>query len=144
MVMAFLRERHPGKPLWLVGTSRGTISVANVAARIQGKEGPDGIVLTSSVTEKSKKNLDSLQDIDLTAITVPTLVIHHKDEACNDTPYNLAEKLPGELSSVKVKEFVSFSGGGAVGDPCKGKSHHGFMGIEEKVVKSIVDWIKAH
>lgn len=143
-VMAFLRERHPGKPLWLVGTSRGTISAANVAARVQGKEGPDGIVLTSSVTKKSKKKLDSLEDIDLSSITVPTYVIHHKKDGCNVTPYNLAEALLDQLSSVKVKEFKSFNGGRSEGDPCKGKSYHGFLGIEKKVVTSIADWITSH
>ena len=143
-VMVFLRKRHPGKPLWLVGTSRGTISAANVAARVQGKEGPDGIVLTSSVTRKSRKNLDSLEDIDLSSITVPTYIVHHTDDECMVTPYDEAEALMDQMSSVKVKEFKGFSGGDSVGKACKGKSYHGFLGIEEKVVNSIVGWIKAH
>lgn len=143
-VMAFLRKRHPNKPLWLVGTSRGTISAANVAARLQGKAAPDGIVLTSSVTRKSKKNLDSLEDIELSEITVPTYIVHHKNDECIVTPYDEAQELMGKLSSVKVKEFKGFSGGDTVSNPCKGKSYHGFLDIEEKVVKSIVGWIKAH
>lgn len=144
VVIKFLRKRHPGNPLWLVGTSRGTISVANIAARFQGKAKPDGIVLTSSVTKKSKKNRDSLDDIDLSAITVPTYIVHHKDDDCNVTPYDGAEALMDELSSVDVKEFKAFSGGDTKGNPCKGKSYHGFLDIEKKVVKSIADWIKAH
>lgn len=143
-VIALLRERHPDKPVWLVGTSRGTISAANAAARLKGQEGPDGIVLTSSVTLKSKKNLDSLDDIDLSAITVPTFVIHHENDDCIVTPYENAEALLEELSSVKVKEFKGFSGGDSVGNPCKGKSYHGFLDIEEKVVTAIVNWIKMH
>lgn len=143
-VIKFLRERHPDNPLWLVGTSRGTISVANIAARFQGGAKPDGIVLTSSVTKKSKKKLDSLEDIDLSEITVPTYIVHHKHDECLVTPYDEAEALMDALSSVEVKEFKGFSGGRTKGKPCKGKSYHGFLGIEEKVVKSIVDWIKAH
>lgn len=143
-VMKFLRKRHPNKTLWLVGTSRGTISVANVAARVQGKAGPDGIVITSSVTRKSRKKLDSLDDIDLSSINAPTYVVHHKNDGCKVTPYDGAEALMDALSSVKVKEFKGLSGGKTVGKPCKGKSYHGFLGIEEEVVKSIVDWIKAH
>lgn len=143
-VMAFIRQRHPGKPLWLVGTSRGTISAANVAARVQGSEGPNGIVLTSSVTKKSKKNLDSLDDVDLASITVPTLVVHHKDDECKVTPYDNAEALLDALSAVKVKEFKSVSGGHTSGKPCKGKSYHGFQGIESDVVKIITGWIKTH
>ena len=143
-VILFLQERHPNKPIWLVGTSRGTISVANIAARFHGKAAPDGIVLTSSVTRKSKKNLDSLEDIDLSAITAPTYIVHHEDDECKVTPYDEAKELMDALSSVEVKEFKGFSGGRSPGKPCKGKSYHGFMGIEDEVVKSITDWIKAH
>lgn len=143
-VMDFLRKRHPDKPLWLVGTSRGTLSVANVAARVKGKQGPDGIVLTSSVTRKSKKNRDSHEDIGLSDITVPTYIVHHEEDECVVTPFDEAEMLMESLSSVKVKEFKGFSGGETVGNPCKGKSYHGFLGIEEKVVNDIVSWIKAH
>lgn len=143
-VILFLQERHPGKPIWLVGTSRGTISVANIAARFHGKAAPDGIVLTSSVTRKSKKNLDSLEDIDLSAITVPTFIVHHEDDECNVTPYNEAKDLMNALSSVQVKEFKGFKGGRSPGKPCKGKSYHGFFNIEKEVVQSITDWIKAH
>lgn len=143
-VISFLRNRHPDKPLWLVGTSRGSISAANVASRMHGKAGPDGIVLTSSVTRKSKKNLDSLEDIDLSSITVPTYIVHHKDDECKVTPYDEAEELMNELTSVKVKEFKGVSGGDTVSNPCKGKSYHGFLDIEDKVVKLIVDWVKTH
>lgn len=142
-VMEFLRKSHPNKPLWLVGTSRGTISAANIAERVQGESGPDGIILTSSVTRKSKKNLDSLDDVDLSSITVPTYVVHHKKDGCMVTPYDEAEALINALSSVKVKEFKGFSGGQTKGNPCEGKSYHGFLGIENKVVKSITDWVKA-
>ena len=143
-VMAFLRQRHPGKPLWLVGTSRGTISAANVAARVHGSDGPDGIVLTSSVTKQSKKKRDSLEAIDLSSITVPTLVVHHTNDECKVTPYAKAEALLDALSAVKVKEFKSVSGGHTSGKPCKGKSYHGFQGIESDVVKLITGWIKTH
>lgn len=46
-VVANLKSRFPGLPLFLVGTSRGTISVAAAGARL-GKA-TDGVVLTSTV-----------------------------------------------------------------------------------------------
>ncbi len=143
-VMDFMRKRLPGKPLWLVGTSRGAISAANIAARISGKESPDGIVLTSSVTIQSNSGLDSLDDIDLSAITAPTLIVHHEDDGCYVTPYDDAELLLPSLTSVKAKAFMKFSGGDTTGNPCKGKSYHGFLGIERQVITSIIDWIKSH
>jgi len=143
-VMAFLRNRHPDKPVWLVGTSRGTISAAGVAARLQGKAGPEGIVLTSSLTGKNRKRLDSLDDVELSSITVPTYIVHHTNDECSITPYDKAAALMDALPAVKVKEFKGFSGGETTGDPCKVNSYHGFLGIETKVVKSIVEWIRAH
>ena len=43
-------RRRTRMPVWLVGTSRGTISAASAAARLKGPEAPDGLVLTSAVT----------------------------------------------------------------------------------------------
>ena len=143
-VMRFLRQRFPDKPLWLVGTSRGTLSAANVAARLNGKEGPDGIVLTAAVTQTSNDGGDSLNDVDLENIRVPVLVVHHKDDACYVTPYQSAKKLPEKLSSSPGKEFIEFSGGDNSGNPCKAKSFHGFLGIEGEVVNSIARWIREH
>ncbi len=50
-VIAALR-REALVPVWVVGTSMGTISAANAAARLR-VGGPDGLVLTSSVTRRS-------------------------------------------------------------------------------------------
>ena len=46
-VIAWLRENYK-VPAWLIGTSRGTQSVAYVATELTGHDGPDGIVLSSS------------------------------------------------------------------------------------------------
>ena len=143
-VIMYLKQHYPDNPIWLVGTSRGTISVANVAARFHGKAEPAGIVLTSSVTGVSKKKRNTLEDVDLSAITVPTYIVHNKDDQCNVSPYDGAKALMDKLSSVQVKAFKAFSGGHSKGDFCKGDSYHGFLGIEKEVVTSITDWIKAH
>lgn len=143
-LMGLLRQRFPGKPLWLVGTSRGTISVANVAARVQGASGPDGIVLTSSLTRGGVNNYDSLRDVDLSAIRVPVLIIHNRLDACRFTPFSDAEGLPAKLRNAPVKEFKAFTGGRSPGDDCQAKSYHGFLGIEKPVVDEIVKWIKSH
>ncbi len=49
-VTSDLRARFPGLPIWAVGTSRGSIAAALVAAQLNRPQGPDGVVLTSSVT----------------------------------------------------------------------------------------------
>jgi pimeloyl-ACP methyl ester carboxylesterase len=55
--IAAMREVAP-VPVWLVGTSMGSLSAANAAARLP-EGGPDGIVLTSSVTETSKASYET-------------------------------------------------------------------------------------
>lgn len=52
-VIAWLRQTADA-PVWLVGTSRGTISAAGVAGRLE-QGGPDGIVLTSTLFGPSKR-----------------------------------------------------------------------------------------
>ena len=47
-VIAWLRQQSK-VPVWLVGTSRGTVSAAFVATELAGHDGPDGIVLTSTI-----------------------------------------------------------------------------------------------
>ena len=69
-------RRDQGKPVWLVGTSRGTISAAAGAAALDPSR-IAGIVLTSSVTNGKRANPVPLQ-IDLSAIRVPVLVMHHQ------------------------------------------------------------------
>ena len=140
-VIAALR-REASVPVWVVGTSMGTVSAANAAARLR-EGGPDGLVLTSSVTRKSRVVGVTLSDVDLDEIRVPTLVVHHENDACVVTPIADAWTLPRRLKRAPKKEVVAFRGGSPVGDPCEGYAHHGYFGIDDEVVKAIADWIKA-
>ncbi len=133
-----------GVPVWLVGTSMGTLSAANGAARLT-EGGPDGIVLTSSVTETSKMTYESVRHAGLGDIRVPTLVVHHKDDGCRSSPYSGAEDIMKALKRAPVKELLVFEGGSpAISAPCEAKAPHGYLGIEAKVVSAIGAWIRAH
>jgi len=94
-VIGYLHRRFHD-PVWLVGTSSGTVSAANAASRLCGNEGPKGRVLTSSVLKAAGT---SVFDTQLAAITVPTLVVHHKPDACPSTLFvdvpALMAALPG-------------------------------------------------
>lgn len=141
-VMAKIREKFPGLPIWLVGTSRGSTSVANAAANIKSG-GAEGIVLTSSVGVSSRHGGNVL-DFDLAAIKVPALVVHHLKDECAITPVWGAKDIKNALTGAKSAEILIFEGGETGGNPCKAKSHHGFLGIEQKVVDAISAWIKSH
>jgi dienelactone hydrolase len=130
-------------PVWLIGTSMGTVSAANAAARLR-QGGPDGLVLTSTVTKESRQVGETVNAVRLKDIRVPTLVVHHKKDDCVVSPYELAVALMRNLTHAPKKELLAFSGGDlSVADPCEPRSYHGFMGLDAEVVTAVASWIKA-
>lgn len=120
------------EPVYLVGTSRGTISAAYLGTAL-----PDprikGLALTSS--------MQSLGPMALSKITVPVLVLHHRNDRCRVTPYEAAARLPGLLTGSPRITFVTVHGGTTPrsGD-CEALSAHGYIGVEGPVVQVIADW----
>jgi hypothetical protein len=140
-VISWLRQAAD-VPVWLVGTSRGTISAAAVAGEL-ASGGPDGIVLTSTLFGPSKRG--TVYKAKIKAIKVPVLVVHHRNDACVSTPYSNAAAFMHQVSGAPRSELITIEGGvGNLGNPCGARSPHGFLGLENKVVKQITDWIKAN
>ncbi len=138
-VITDLRQRAD-VPVWLVGTSRGTESAANVA--INSAQQPHGLVLTSSMSVPNSKGT-AVTEMELSKITIPVLIVAHSDDACPKTPPEGAKKIAAMLTSAPTVEVKIFSGGDEpVSKPCKAKSYHGFLGIEEQVVDTISGFIK--
>jgi pimeloyl-ACP methyl ester carboxylesterase len=140
-VVAWLRQSG-GAPVWLVGTSRGTISAALGAARTAGIA---GLVLTSSVTRASRRERETVYDAGLSEIKIPVLVVHHRQDACPICPFADTGQLLESLAQAPRKELLAFEGGAAPrSDPCEALSAHGYLGIERQVVAAISEWIVAH
>jgi predicted alpha/beta-hydrolase family hydrolase len=135
-VIAFLRQRAAG-PVWLVGTSRGTISAASIAAAL-GPPRVAGVVLTSTVW------LSGIPSVPLEQIRVPTLVVHNQDDGCQSSPFTYAALGLNRLTAAPAKELIAVSGGSLRSGPCDALSQHGYYGIEDQVVPPIAAWIKAH
>jgi hypothetical protein len=131
-------------PVWLVGTSMGTLSAASAAARLK-EGGPDGIVLTSSVSETSRMSGESVRHVALGDIRVPVLIVHHRNDTCKASPYAWAADAPKALQQAPVKEVLAYEGGSPpISEPCEAKSAHGYLGLEPQVVAAIAAWIRAH
>jgi hypothetical protein len=142
-VIAYLREASD-VPVWLIGTSRGTISAANAASRLK-EGGANGLVLTSSLFLASNAGALSLGDIDLGEIGVPTLFVHHKKDRCYVAPYGAVSSYMKGLKNAPKVEQIAFGGGlPAKGSFCGSQGPHGFLGIEDEVVRAIGNWIKAN
>jgi pimeloyl-ACP methyl ester carboxylesterase len=137
-VIEDLGKRFPGVPLFLVGTSRGTISAASVGARLG--ERLAGVVLTSTMfrpaPRRSKEPGPGLSKFEFAIVKVPLLFVHHVSDQCESTQYSdgawLAEKYP--LISV-------FGGSPPQSGPCDAFSQHGYLGKESETVEQIVNWM---
>jgi hypothetical protein len=157
-VIAHLKSRW-GVPVWLVGTSSSTLSIVNAAGRLEMPNPvaseraqphlprPDGIVTTSSQAVLTPYcGTTTVYEASLSAIQVPALVVSHRDDGCECSPGSAAagSKLLAALTGTGTKEHKMFTGGlPPVSGPCAARAPHGFFGIEDRVVKTIADWIKA-
>jgi predicted esterase len=118
-------------PIWLIGTSRGTDSVANIA--INDPDLYSGAVFTSTVQDAIFQDTDK--------ITMPSLVVHHRKDGCAVCQPSVAEKLYDSLIQSETRKILWFDGGGNKGNPCWPWAYHGFNGIERKVVDAIAKFI---
>jgi hypothetical protein len=140
-VIAYLKQRA-AVPVWLIGTSKGTISAANVASRLKAG-GPDGLVLTSSMAAQTRRVVPINASVDVAAITVPTLFVHNREDACPACAFSAVPALMDRFANARKKALIAVSGGSPPeSEPCEALSRHGYLGIEDEVVGDIVRWIK--
>lgn len=137
-VIGRLREQAK-VPVWLIGTSRGTESVASVATQLTGQEGPDGIVLTSTILSDGGGR--AVPDMNLGLLAIPVLVVHHEQDGCFLCMPRDLPRLMDKLGSSPRKRLIIFKGGLDHGNACEAFAHHGFNGIEGEVVTQIARWI---
>jgi hypothetical protein len=149
-VIADVRARTKGT-VWLIGTSRGSISAVNAASRLSGPSAPDGVVLTSAVTSgqsgtKKAWVAQSVFDLKLEAITVPILVVGHATDKCIRSPAGLMGNITAQTSSAR-EQVVTVTGGPgssageSLTEACEGRTPHGFIGQEAEVASGIARFI---
>jgi pimeloyl-ACP methyl ester carboxylesterase len=132
-VVADLKSRFPGLPVFLVGTSRGTISAASAGRHLGA--GVDGVVLTSTLFLASRRQ-PGLSGFDFSSISIPLLFVHHVDDGCDYTPHSAAKRLADRYP------VVSVSGGlPPQSKPCDAMTPHGFLGREADAVDAIAKWM---
>lgn len=133
--LAELKKRFPGLPVFIVGTSRGTLSAAYVGRAL----GSDiaGVVLTSSIfVAPGRRGGPSLRDFEYASIKAPLLFVHHRDDTCQATPYFAAAGIAGRYPLVSVR-----GGKPAESPACEPLSPHGFYGRERVTVDAIAAWM---
>lgn len=130
-----------GKPVWLVGTSRGSVSAAAAGAALDPPT-IAGIVMTSSVTYSRAG--PAVPTLALMDVRVPALVMHHKRDACRDCDPREAHLITERLTGAPVKKLLLVDGGGDPSGPvCEPMHYHGYIGMEAEAVKMITDWVRS-
>lgn len=141
VLIAYLRQRA-SVPVWLVGTSMGTISAANAAARLT-RGGADGLVLTSSIVVQTRSAAPIQTVVAVDQITLPTLFVHNRDDACPLCAFAFVAPVMARFTGAAKKELIAVSGGTTPQSaPCEALSRHGYIGIEDEVVGDVARWIK--
>lgn len=149
-VIADLRTRTKGA-VWLVGTSRGSLSAANAAARLSGPAAADGVVLTSALMSGGNSArkpwvAHSVFDLPLEDIRQPLLVVGHSADRCIRSPPTLMGRIVARTQGVR-EQVITVSGGPGLDGPvdasaCEGRSAHGFIGQEAEMVAGIARFVR--
>ena len=130
-VVAFYKERF-GKPVWLMGHSNGSISVAEFIHTRSS-------VLGGAIFAGSRKELKVSP-----ATALPILFLHHKHDACVDTDYRSARSAFDAVKSSRMTNvaFVTLEGGSSLpGNECHTGGYHSFFGDEASAYRAIDEFI---
>jgi hypothetical protein len=85
-----------------------------------------------------------MTSVALDQIKLPVLVVHNRADGCRESPFSDTEAMMGRMRQATMKELVAVSGGTLRSGPCDALSPHGYYGVEDQVVRTIISWIKAH
>lgn len=135
-VVVEVKRRFPGIPVFLVGTSRSTISVAHLA-RAMGSEVKGAVLSSSLFTLTNRLRVQPMLDsFDWSSVAVPLLFVHHRADACFATPYTSAAALAERYPLISVQGGKPPESG-----PCDPFAAHGFFGKEAETVDAIAAWM---
>lgn len=132
-VIDFIRKKS-NLPVWLVGHSNGTLSVSNyINASPDNEKKVDGLVILGTEHRVEFKR----------PLKLPILAIHHVLDGCNATPIFASVRVieAAKLSSPRA-DMIKLDGGREESMPCKARSHHGFLGIEDELIARISTFIR--
>jgi hypothetical protein len=119
------------KSVTLAGTSRGTLRIAQAVA---AGARPDAVVFTAGFMQQVQSILGSPGSLPR------TLVVHHREDGCRVTPPGAVEPF-AQWGGGKVR-VVWMTGGTTTGDWCEAFAHHGFAGLDGRVVSVVAGFAR--
>jgi hypothetical protein len=129
-------------PVFLLGTSQGSIAAMNGAAHaLSGTLA--GVVLTESVSVMGGSH-ETVFDAEPRRVRVPALVVANTDDRCNVAPPSMAPRIAAAMTNSPDVEVKTISGGETKSaKACGSRTPHGYYGIEDRVVDLISKWMDA-
>jgi hypothetical protein len=141
-LVEFAHTRVTDGPVFLLGTSQGSIAAMNGAAHARAGR-LAGVVLTESVSRPGGSH-ETVFDADPAGVRVPALVVANRDDACEVAPPADAPRIADSMSNSPAVRVLYVSGGiSRSRNACQALTPHGYYGIEQQVVAQIADWMQA-
>ncbi|NDY93611.1 alpha/beta hydrolase [Ideonella livida] len=126
-----------GLPVWLVGTSRGSISAAAAALSLPpGRLA--GLVLSATVTRQPRHPQATVLALPLERLRLPVLLLHHQADACPVSPPQGVAEVVARLTAAEVVEPRWVQGGGPPqGGSCEAMHFHGLVGQGDAALNAL-------
>lgn len=142
VVANILHTRWP-TPVYLMGHSMGTISASHLAASLEDKR-LAGVILLGSPSERGPQaSWISVPNAALNRITVPVVVVHHRNDGCNGSTFATASRYPRLFTASPRVGFIEVVGGeSSSANPCSGNNYHSFFGRRTEVINGVLSWIR--
>lgn len=130
-------------PVWLIGHSRGTIGATAQTINL-GNNKVNGLIISAGIT--AGKPVDTyIPDMQLENIQVPVLVMYAANDKCDEyTPISDAQVIADKLVNAPRVSVIYPEGARKGGHPCRSESAHSYLGIREKVISQVAEFIKAN
>ena len=141
-LVGFAHAQVPG-PVFLLGTSQGSIAAMNGAAHA-ALGSISGVILTESVSVMGGSG-ETVFSAEPQRVRVPALVVANRDDRCDVAPPDAAQRIAASLSASPDVRVLVLSGGITRSrKDCGSLTPHGYFGIEPQVVDGVVKWLNAH
>jgi len=142
-LVAFAHDQTPG-PVFVLGTSQGTIAALRAASTPDAPATLAGVVLTESVSVMGNSG-ETVFDAQPGQVRIPALIVANRMDRCRVAPPDAAPRIAAALTASPDRRVLVVSGGTTrSGDSCGSLTPHGYFGMEDAVVAAIVTWMDAH
>ncbi|KAA0094198.1 alpha/beta hydrolase [Mycolicibacterium sp. P1-18] len=129
-------------PVFLMGTSQGSIAAVNGAAH-SAPGAVAGVILTESVSRMGHSG-ETVFSADPRDVRVPALVLANGDDRCDVAPPQDASRIAGAMAQASVHVATVRGGVDRSGNPCGSLSPHGYYGVESTVEGLVDGWMRGH